>query len=112
MKKLPKFLLCHNVQAAPASMWVLHTQSPRFIAEVLLTNHVELLELQKTEGFVYKSQHFSMGAQTQVDGQLYAIIVREILDDLNIKIVDGIGSGGIMSRMGDWFHSYMKANYD
>lgn len=108
MKKMPKFLLCHNVKAAPASVWVLHTQSPRFIAEVLPTNHLELLELQKSEGFVYKSERFNMGAQTQVDGQLYAIIVREIFDDLDIEIVDGIGSGGIMSRMGDWFHSYMK----
>lgn len=101
-------MICHNHKAAPESLWVLHTQSPRFLAEVIPTNHVELLELQQSEFVDYQGRRFRLGAQTTVDGQMFALIVRLIMDSVPIEVVDSVGTGGLMSRMGDWFHAYMK----
>ena len=110
MSKLPKFLIAKNELASLASddIFIVHTQEPKFIAKVVKTNAVELLELQQKTFVNYKGKNYNIGAQTMVKGQLYAIFVVEFLSEPDLSEIDKTGSGGLMSRMGDWFHNYIK----
>lgn len=107
MSKLPKFLIAKN-EMASVDTFVVHTQEPKFIAKVVKTNVVELLELQEKTFVNYKGKNYNIGSQTMVNGQLYAIFVVEFWSEPDLSEIDKTGSGGLMSRMGDWFHNYMK----
>jgi hypothetical protein len=95
--KPPKFLICRN-KLATDKVFVLHTQEPKFLAEIRKTNAMELLELQK---------EFPIGVQTRVDKQLWVALVLEFYDQPEVD-TQATGSGGLMSRLGDWLHTYIK----
>jgi len=107
--KLPKFLTTHNPLLGNNTIYVIHTQSPAFIAEALLVDSVQLLSLQKEKFFTFNNKKYSLGTQTRVNGQLWALFVVRFFDDPENHVSSReIGSGGLMPRMGDWFHAYMK----
>lgn len=110
-KKLPKFLICNN-QMVNTDLYILHTQKPRFLAKVIPTNQLELLDLQKQISVKVGELNYFIGCQTRYNNQLYYIGVVEFYYDDKIELpeidVNAIGSGGLMSRMGDWFYSYLK----
>lgn len=87
MKKLPKFVVCQNKLAAPDKLWILHTQKPRFIAEVMDNCDDEM-------------EHTS--TQVTVNGVLYIIVIQLVFDDSNIK-------PELLDRLADWSHSYIKS---
>ena len=95
--KLPKFLIAANEQAMPETLFILHTREPKFLAKVIPTDALELLAIQK---------YYPFGVQTRFNGQLFAIVVLEFYDDAEID-EKATGSGGLMSRMGDWFYNYL-----
>lgn len=96
-KKLPKFLICSNPMV-DNSLFILHSQKPKFIAQVIPTNHVELLDIQKI---------YDYGCQTKFNNQLFAIVIIEWLDTAYLQERQTV-AGGLMSRMGDWFFNYLK----
>jgi hypothetical protein len=73
-KKLPKFLICTNPMVGD-STYILHTQTPRFIAEV---NGQDILVIQ----------------------------------DIDYMMPNAPELAKIMSRMGDWYVSYLKFKRD
>jgi hypothetical protein len=108
MKKFPAFLLAQNKKACPDKLYIIHTRKPRFIAQAIATDLFNLEQVQKEHLVNINDVDYSIGAQTRVDGQLWALVVLEFYDNIDVDITS-IGSGGLMSRMGDWFHAQIKA---
>lgn len=107
MAKLPKFLVAQNEQTAPGEVFVLHTQEPAFVAKIVQTNAIELLELQKKFPITVKGiKYDSIGTQTRVKDQLWAAFVIEFFQEPDID-AEAQGTGGLMSRLGDWLHNYI-----
>jgi hypothetical protein len=106
--KLPKFLVCKNPMAEPDGLYILHTRPPQFIAKAIKTDSLTLLELQKSTFCTINEVQYNIGVQTRVNGQLWALFVLEFYcNEVEIN-PNEIGSGGLMSRLGDWFHAYIK----
>ena len=111
MKKLPKFLICKNEPAEPNGLFVLHTQKPLFLARAIKTDSLNLLELQKQNSCTVRGVQYNIGVQTRVNEQLWALFVIRFfnIEETSPEIdIEAVGSGGLMSRLGDWFHSYIK----
>lgn len=85
MKKPPKFLLCRNEMAAPGRVWVLHTQNPKFMAEIR----------------DYDPRDESNDVHVFVHGQSFTLSIVEMCDDVEIK-------EPLIDRLRDWVHSYVK----
>jgi len=108
MAKLPRFLIAQNEQTDPNSQYVVHTQEPAFIAKIVRTNSLELLDLQKKFPITVNGVKYdSIGTQTRVGDQLWAAFVIEFFQDPDME-AEAQGSGGLMSRLGDWMHNYIK----
>lgn len=102
-------MVCKNQLAEPEGIFVLHTRTPKFIARAVKTDSLTLLELQKQHNCIVNGITYNIGAQTRVNDQLWALFVIDLYDSIDIDL-NAIGSGGLMSRMGDWFHAYLKNN--
>jgi len=105
--KLPLFLISVNPMVDPDTIYVLHTRHPRFIAKVIPTTPTELLHLQKSIPVKINGQDYFIGTQTTFNNQLFAIVVLDFYDTPEID-TDAVGTGVLMSRLGDWFYSYLK----
>lgn len=101
MSKLPKFLFCNNIMASER-IFILHTQKPVLLVEIFeFDNESDWMEFQK---------HIPIGARTQVDDKYYVLEHIWEEDDNDPRFTqeycDKIAK--IMSRMGDWWHAYVK----
>lgn len=108
--KLPKFLICKN-ELLDETTYILHTRQPAFLAKVIPTNEIEMLDVQRQISVQVGELNYFIGAKTRVNGQLYWLAVVKFYEIPEIDI-NAIGTGGLMSRMGDWFFSYLKNKSD
>jgi len=58
-KSLPKFIVGHNVAVNPDSLYLIHTQEPRFIADILPMIG-EIVQIDK----IMKELKYNSGART------------------------------------------------
>ena len=91
--KLPQFLIAKNPLASKR-VFILHTQEPRFLAEVLRSKYMERVnEL---------AQEYDFGTRTHpINGVHYIAVVLELYDNKGERFEK------IMSRMGDWLFNYV-----
>lgn len=104
--KASKFLIAENPLVDDGRVFIIHTRSPVIIAEAF---HFNLG--QEREWAECKSR-FEIGATVDYPGELIAIGLiyhgapdpgfAESVQDLADKLAK------IMSRMGDWYYSYLK----
>lgn len=107
--KLPKFIATHNPMIGNQTIYIVHTQSPAFIAEAEPSTVVDFVSKPHPKFVEFNGKRISMGAQTTVNDVFYVITVRLFFEDPFPHMDETAqGSGGLMSRMGDWFHAYMK----
>lgn len=93
MNKPPKFLYAKS--RSDDRQFIIHTQKPRFLAQVFASTGDLILVQELAEKFPY-------GARTnRIDNTFYVIPVIEFFDEPeNVNDIPKI-----MSRMGDWFYS-------
>lgn len=108
MAKFPKFLECINPNGDPDDLWVLHTQSPRFLARLLISdNEVEIMDFQRV---------FSAIGKTDYKDHSAVIGVVEFWDDpynSNKTKQDQADSiAKLMRRCADWYHLTLKNTID
>ncbi|MBE7443056.1 MAG: hypothetical protein HS119_11440 [Flavobacteriales bacterium] len=96
MAKLPKFMICENPMIKEHRIFICHTQTPFILAEAF---HYDID--QEQEWLECKSI-FSVGASVDYPGELIC------LGAVMFDSVDADTLAKIMSRMGDWYHSYLK----
>lgn len=107
--KLPKFIATHNPMIGNDIIYIVHTQTPAFIAEAQPSSVVNFVNSPHLKFTVFNGKKISVGAQTTVNDVFYVITVRVFFEDPFPHMDEKAqGSGGLMSRMGDWFHAYMK----
>lgn len=99
MNKISKFLLCENPIVNDSRIFILHTGTPLILAEAF---H---FDFDTDEKIVMNcKRQFTAGAS--VDYPLEYIVLGAIFVEPNNKSVDELAK--IMSRMGDWYHAYLK----
>lgn len=104
MAKYPKFLECINPNGDPDDLWILHTQHPRFIGKLLISDdEVEIMNFQRQFTAVGKTDYKDLSA---------VIGVIEFWDSPydNTKTLqeqaDNVAK--LMRRCADWYHSTLK----
>jgi hypothetical protein len=104
MAKYPKFLECVNPNGSPDDLYILHTQSPRFIAKLLISDDEgEIMDFQR---------HFTVGGKTDYKHLSAVIGVIEFWDnpykpDLSTQEqADRLAK--LLRRCADWYHSTLK----
>lgn len=95
--KLPKFMIAENPMASKR-VFILHSRSPRFIAEAF---H---FELDQEKDWLKVKQMFDHGASVDYPGELIAVGVHW----MEPNELDSSRLAKLMSRMGDWYHAYLK----
>lgn len=93
--KSAKFLIAENPLVDDGRVFIVHMRDPVIIAEAF---HFELDQEEEWMGCKSK---FTIGATVDYPGELIAlgaVFVADVSDDLP----------KIMSRMGDWYHAYLK----
>lgn len=96
-KKLPKFLIADN-EMASSRLFIVHTRTPRFIAEAF---HFGIDE--ESEWLATKKK-FNQGASVDWPSELITLgVVWMEGNDLDPDRV-----AKLMSRMGDWYYSWLK----
>lgn len=100
MKQLPKFLIAHNVAVNPDSLYLIHTQKPRFIANILPMTG-EIVQIDK----IMKELKYNSGVRTNrlPSGEYYIVGVIQFMDNY-----DSDKLPKLMIRTGDWLFNYMK----
>jgi hypothetical protein len=96
--KSAKFLIAENPIVNDGRVFIIHNREPIIIAEAF---HFE--EAQEAEWMEVRRQ-FSIGATVDYPGELIALGATFCApNDLS---ADKLAK--IMSRMGDWYHNYLK----
>jgi len=101
--KISKYMICENPLVDDARVFILHCRKPVIIAEAF---HLE--PDQEAEAMEMKKQ-FTVGASVDYPGEyiiLGAIFIEPVESNDPQNTADDLAK--IMSRMGDWYHSYLK----
>lgn len=105
MAKYPKFLECINPNSDNEDeVYIVHTQHPRFIAELFITNDEN--EMMKFE------KHFNVGGRTNHKNYTASIGVVEFwdtpmnADKSSQELADDLAK--LMRRCGDWYFNALK----
>ena len=97
MKKLPSFIVAKNPMV-DHRVFIIHARNPRFIAEPVHFN------LDQEKEWMQFKRESNLGASVDYPGKLIAIRVHWIED--NDQTAQRLAK--LMSRMGDWYHAYLK----
>lgn len=103
MAKYPKFLECVNPNGDPDDLYILHTQHPKFIAQLLISDdESEIMNFQK---------HFTVGGKTDYKDLSAVIGVIEFWDEIKStgdfqKDADNLAN--LLRRCADWYHLTLK----
>lgn len=107
MAKYPKFLECVNPNSDPDDLYIIHTQYPRFIAQLLISDDEdEIMSFQR---------HFNIGGKTDYKDLSACIGVLEFWDEVKStgdvqKDADYLAK--LMRRCADWYHLTLKSIAD
>lgn len=107
--KPPKFLICKNELVKPVQTFLLHTQNPRFLAEICTFESKEMA-LKWRSNLSEQAPHI-LGGETLVNGLVIVFYIVEFIDVPDPSDLPQPGrviSGGLLSRTGDWLHAYFK----
>lgn len=97
-KTLPKFIVGHNVAVNPDSLYLIHTQEPRFIADIIPITG-DIIQINEI------IDRYQIGARTNrlPSGEYFIVGVQMMIDNPNQDELPKL-----MSRTGDWLFNYMK----
>jgi hypothetical protein len=115
MKKLPKYLITSNYLVSDR-IYMVHTQLPKFIGEVLKFNskpEFERWQIGAIDKLTCKINDFEafVGTHTTKGKEIIAMYVIEFLDDPSendLPLKGEIMKGGLMARTGDWLYTYFN----
>jgi len=96
-------MICENPMVDDGRVFILHARNPVILAEAF---HLE--PDQEAEAMEIK-RHFNLGASVDYPGEyiiLGAIYSAPVENPDSQKTANDLAK--IMSRMGDWYHSYLK----
>ncbi|HRK01001.1 MAG TPA: hypothetical protein PL089_15430 [Ignavibacteria bacterium] len=95
--KPSKFLICENPLTNDERVFIIHTGTPVMLAEVF---H---FDIDQEEEWMKCKRSYNVGASVDYPGELISIgaVWMEEYSDVN-KLAK------LMSRMGDWYHAYLK----
>lgn len=94
--KTPKFLIAENPLIDDGRVFIIHARDPFIFAEVFHFN------LDQEKEWMDCKRKFSVGSSVDYPGELICIGAIFIATD------SAEGLAGLMSRMGDWYHAYLK----
>lgn len=100
--KSAKFLIAENPIVDDGRIFVIHMRDPVIIAEAF---HFD--EEQETEWMQQKSM-FDVGASVDYPGELILLGAVFVAPMPGSEQYQADKLAKIMSRMGDWYHSYLK----
>lgn len=103
--KASKFLIAENPVVNDGRVFIVHMRDPVIIAEAF---H---FDLDQESEWMHCKSHFDFGASVDYPGELIFLggVFRSILPPAWATAQDQADKlAKIMSRMGDWYHNYLK----
>ena len=103
MDKAAKFLIAENPQVDDGRVFIVHFRDPVIIAEAY---H---FEFDQEEEYMYYRSQFDFSATVDYPGELIVlggVFFAPLPWKDQQEIADNLSK--IMSRMGDWYHNYLK----